>query len=78
MLRFSGMDSTGLILQVTSVISSDMNVDIRALHIDGGDGVFTGTISVHVQDRSQLADLAQKLKAIKGVDRVEREVSKVG
>jgi guanosine-3',5'-bis(diphosphate) 3'-pyrophosphohydrolase len=78
MLRFSGMDSTGLILQVTSVISSDMNVDIRALHIDGGDGVFTGTISVHVQDRSQLADLAQKLKAIKGIDRVEREVSKVG
>ncbi|MGA1778016.1 MAG: RelA/SpoT family protein [Schleiferiaceae bacterium] len=78
MLRFSGMDSTGLILQVTSLISSDMNVDIRALHIDGGDGVFMGTISVHVQDRSQLADLAQKLKAIKGIDRVEREVSKVG
>ena len=78
MLRFSGMDSTGLILQVTSVISSDMNMDIRALHIDGGEGVFTGTISVHVQDRSQLADLAQKLKAIKGIDRVEREVSKVG
>ena len=78
MLRFSGMDSTGLILQVTSLISSDMNMDIRALHIDGGEGVFTGTISVHVQDRSQLADLAQKLKAIKGIDRVEREVSKVG
>ena len=78
MLRFSGMDSTGLILQVTSLISSDMNVDIRALHIDGSDGVFTGTISVLVQDRSQLADLAQKLKAIKGIDRVEREVSKVG
>ena len=78
MLRFSGMDSTGLILQVTSLISSDMNLDIRALHIDGGDGVFMGTISVHVQDRSQLADLAQKLKAIKSIDRVEREVSKVG
>ncbi len=78
MLRFSGMDSPGLILQVTSLISKEMSMDIRALHIDGSEGVFTGTISVHVQDRSQLADLSQKLKSIKGIDRVEREVSKVG
>jgi (p)ppGpp synthase/HD superfamily hydrolase len=76
LLRFSGMDSPGLILQVTSLVSSVLNINIRALHIDGAEGVFTGTISVHVNDRSQLTDLAQKLKAIKGIDRVEREFSK--
>jgi GTP diphosphokinase / guanosine-3',5'-bis(diphosphate) 3'-diphosphatase len=76
-LRFSGMDSPGLILQVTSLISTEMNMDIRALHIDGAEGVFSGTISVHVLDRSQLTDLAQKLKAIKGIDRVEREFTKI-
>jgi hypothetical protein len=54
-----------------------MNLDIRALHIDGAEGVFSGTISVHVLDRSQLTDLAQKLKAIKGIDRVEREFTKI-
>lgn len=74
-LRFSGIDSTGLILKVTKVISSDMQIDIRAFHIDGGEGVFQGTVSVHVADRSHLTDLVQRLKSIKGVERVDREIS---
>jgi len=75
-LRFSGMDTSGLILKVTSLISSELSIDIRSLHIDSGDGVFQGTIAVHVTDRSQLSNLANLLKGIKGIDRVEREFSK--
>jgi GTP pyrophosphokinase len=74
-LRFSGIDSKGLILKVTKVISSDMQIDIRAFHIDGSEGVFQGTVSVHVADRSHLTDLVQRLKSIKGVERVDREIS---
>ncbi|MFM6998264.1 MAG: RelA/SpoT family protein [Bacteroidota bacterium] len=74
-LRFSGIDSKGLILKVTKVISSDMQIDIRAFHIDGSEGVFQGTVSVHVADRSHLSDLVQRLKSVKGVERVEREIS---
>ena len=75
LLRFSGIDSKGLILKVTKVISSDMQIDIRAFHIDGSDGVFQGTVSVHVADRSHLSDLVQRLKSVKGVERVDREIS---
>jgi len=75
-LRFSGMDTSGLILKVTSLISSDLNMDIRSLHIDSSEGVFQGTIAVHVSDRSELSNLANLLKGIKGIDRVEREFSK--
>ncbi len=74
-LRFSGLDSKGLILKVTKLISSDMQIDIRAFHIDGSEGVFQGTVSVHVADRSHLTDLVQRLKSIKGVERVDREIS---
>ena len=74
-LRFSGIDSKGLILKVTKVISSDMQIDIRAFHIDESEGVFQGTVSVHVADRSHLTDLVQRLKSIKGVERVDREIS---
>jgi GTP pyrophosphokinase len=74
-LRFSGIDSQGLILKVTKVISSDMQIDIRSFHIDGSEGVFSGTVSVHVADRSHLSDLVQRLKSVKGVDRVDREIS---
>jgi len=74
-LRFSGIDSKGLILKVTKVISSDMQIDIRAFHIDGSEGVFQGTVSVHVADRSHLTDLVQRLKSVKGVERVDREIS---
>jgi GTP diphosphokinase / guanosine-3',5'-bis(diphosphate) 3'-diphosphatase len=76
-LRFSGIDSAGLIMKVTSLITKDLNVDIRALHIDGNEGIFTGTISVKVSDRGQLVELAHQLKSIKGIDRVEREINKV-
>lgn len=76
LLRFSGMDRPGLILQVTSLVSTGLNINIRSLHIDSGEGIFSGTISVHVNDRSQLIDVANKLKAVKGIDRVEREFSK--
>ena len=75
-LRFSGMDTSGLILKVTSLISRELNIDIRSLHIDSSEGVFQGTIAVHVTDRSQLSNLANHLKAIKGIDRVEREFTK--
>jgi GTP pyrophosphokinase len=75
-LRFSGMDTSGLIMKVTSLISNELNMEIKSLHIDTVDGVFTGTIAVHVTDRSQLSNLANLLKGIKGIDRVEREFSK--
>lgn len=74
-LRFSGIDSKGLILKITKVISSDMQIDIRAFHIDGSEGVFQGTVSVHVADRSHLTDLVRRLKSVKGVERVDREIS---
>ena len=63
-------------MKVTSLISNELSIDIRSLHIDSNDGVFHGTIAVHVTDRSQLSNLANLLKGIKGIDRVEREFSK--
>ena len=74
-LRFSGADSSGLLLKVSKVISNEMNMDIISLHINGSEGIFSGTISVVVLDRSQLTQLASNLRAIKGIDMVEREVS---
>ena len=75
-LKFSGVDSTGLLLKVSKVISSEMNMDIISLHINGSEGVFSGTISVVVTDRRQLTQLAANLRAIKGIIMVEREVGK--
>jgi|TARA_B110000444_G_scaffold46126_1_gene42080 GTP pyrophosphokinase len=76
-LKFSGVDSSGLLLKVSQVISNEMNMDIISLHINGSEGVFSGTISVSVLDRRQLSQLATNLRSIKGIDIVEREVNKV-
>ena len=76
-LKFSGVDSSGLLLKVSQVISNEMNMDIISLHINGSEGVFSGTISVSVSDRRQLSQLATNLRSIKGIDIVEREVNKV-
>ncbi|MDG1880710.1 MAG: RelA/SpoT family protein [Schleiferiaceae bacterium] len=75
-LKFSGVDSSGLLLKVSQVISNEMNMDIISLHINGSEGIFSGTISVNVSDRRQLSQLASNLRSIKGIDMVEREVNK--
>jgi hypothetical protein len=51
-------------------------MDIISLHINGSEGIFSGTISVNVSDRRQLSQLASNLRSIKGIDMVEREVNK--
>ena len=49
-LKLSGIDQTGLVNQVTRVISNNMNVDIFKLNFDTEEGLFNGSISVGIKN----------------------------
>lgn len=71
-LRISGIDKIGLVNGVTKVISSNLNIDMKSVHFDSNDGVFTGKIIVVVKNKAILDNLVQNIKKLNGIDKVTR------
>ena len=62
----------GILVDVSRVITSQMNVNIRRLTIEGDDGVFDGTIEMRVHDRDDVKLIVNNLKKIDGVQTVSQ------
>lgn len=71
-LRITGSDDLGIINNITSIISKDMGVDMRNIHVDSRDGIFEAMLTVSVRDLSQLTGLIKKLSGVKGIKSVDR------
>ena len=71
-IKITGIDRTGLVNEITKIISNEMDVNIRSLKFEGVDGVFEGTILVFVNDTAHLKSLREKIKAVPGVMKVNR------
>ncbi|MCQ2227471.1 MAG: RelA/SpoT family protein [Bacteroidales bacterium] len=72
-IGLSGIDRTGLVSEVTKVISMEQKVNMRSVHFESHDGVFTGSIYLYIHDAADLQTLIGKLLKIKGVDKVVRK-----
>ena len=68
----SGIDHMGLVNDVTKIISSNMHVNMKSLSFDSDDGVFSGKISLIVNNNTLLNKLLEKLKKINGINKVSR------
>nr|WP_320057621.1 RelA/SpoT family protein [uncultured Bacteroides sp.] len=69
-----GIDSVGLLNEITQVISRQLNVNIRKLTIETNDGIFEGKIQLYVhdvEDVKQICDNLLKVNNVKLVTRVE-------
>ena len=71
-IAFTGIDEVGLVNQITSVISDNMKVNMKAISMESRDGIFEGSIKALVTNTSHLKDLMTKLKNVSGVHTVER------
>ncbi len=71
-LRVVGNDDIGIVTNITSIISKEKNVSLRAISIDSNDGLFQGHLSVGIQDNDSLNALIRKIKTVKGVKEVSR------
>ena len=72
-LKLSGIDQTGLVNQVTRVISNNMHADIFKINFDTDEGLFNGTINVRVKNSMILDKLVNNLLKINGIEKVTRE-----
>jgi GTP diphosphokinase / guanosine-3',5'-bis(diphosphate) 3'-diphosphatase len=71
-VRITGLDDVGVISKITTVISSDMKINMRSMSIESEDGIFEGTFTVFVKDSNELKELCKRLKKLQGIHRVVR------
>jgi len=71
-INIKGIDSLGLMNKVTQIISNQMNVNIKSININSGDGVFDGIITLKVRNASFLKELTTKLEKIKAITSITR------
>ncbi len=71
-LHIVGTDRVGLVNDVTRVISNQLKINISSLSITTKGNVFDGKISLGVQNTSQVNDIIQQIKNIKGVIDIHR------
>ena len=71
-LKIIGTDRLGLINDVTSIISGELNVNMRAMTIATDQGIFEGKITLYVQDTGHLEVMIRRLQKVNGVVKVTR------
>ena len=69
-IRLQGIDRVGILMDVSRIISSQMNVNIHKLTISSEEGVFDGSIELRVHDREDVKAIMKALKAIDGLQEV--------
>ncbi len=71
-LIISGIDTIGLVNDVTKVISNNLGINMKTVHFESNDGVFNGMVTVIVKNITILNNLVKNLKKINGIDKVTR------
>lgn len=71
-LKITGIDEKGLVNDITKLISTSMNVNIKSIKFDSNSGTFNGEIAVEVNNNSSVSKLIIRLKKINGIEKVSR------
>ncbi|MDR1274740.1 MAG: RelA/SpoT family protein [Odoribacteraceae bacterium] len=71
-IRLSGIDTIGIVSEITRVISKESSVNMRSVHFDTKDGIFEGTIHLYVHNTADLNNLMMRITSLSGVEQVAR------
>ena len=71
-LRVIGNDDIGIVNNLTSIISKEEKLVLRSINIDSHDGLFSGNLTLMIDDNTQLEALLKKLRTVKGIKQINR------
>jgi len=72
-INISGIDIIGIVNEITKLISSSLNINIKKMHFDTEGNTFKGKITLKVKTKNILDKLILRLKKINGIEKVARE-----
>ncbi len=67
-----GIDRIGILLDVTKIISEQLDVNIREVSFSSHDGIFEGKIALYVRNNEDLKDIMDQVSSVKGIERISR------
>lgn len=71
-LEIKGIDKSGIINNLTRIISENMGVFINNINISGSEGIFKGKISLSIKNSTQLNRIIKNIMKVDGVKSVDR------
>lgn len=71
-LRIVGVDDIGIVTNISSLINKEKDVALRNISIESHDGLFSGYLTLGVNDTEVLNSIIRKIKTVKGVKDVQR------
>lgn len=69
-INISGTDRIGIIKDIVTIVTDELNVNMQAMDIASNDGIFSGKISIFVYNNSFLNNIINKLAQIDNVNNV--------
>ena len=72
-IQIIGIDNIGLVNQITTIISENLNINMRKMSFDTEGDTFKGSITFRVKNKNIIDKLIQRIKKIKGVYKVVRD-----
>ena len=72
-IRISGIDNVGIVSEITKIISTNLNINMRKMSFDTVENTFLGKITLNVKNKNILEKLIQRIKKINGIEKVVRE-----
>ena len=74
-IQIKGIDRMGLLVYLANVVTNDFSINMREINIHTHDGIFEGTLSLYVRDAESLNAVLDRMRRIKGMDSVKRQVN---
>jgi len=71
-IKMYGNDSIGMVKEISTILTSVMEVNIRSFSIITHDNLFEGHASIYVNDSPQLQKIIQELQKIDGMEKIYR------
>lgn len=71
-IELQGIDHTGVLIKVLEIISNHFKCNLKEMHISSNDGIFNGTLQLHVFDREEISLLCNEIGKIAEVNSVRR------
>ena len=75
MLRVSGNDDIGIMSNISQLFTNQSDAKLRNINVDSTEGGFDGTITILVNNATILDSIVKKIRAVKGIRKVERLTS---
>ena len=71
-IEIQGIDRKGMLLDVSKIISDQLNVNIHRITINSDQGIFDGRIEIRIHDRDDVKVIMNRLKDVPDLQEIQQ------